>query len=128
VAKSADVVASHRARRMDARWRRYLSAANNRVERLLMGVDVHDAHSSMLLTRRAVDQIAPNVVSRSALIPGGIHARAAKMGLSIEEIEIEHRPRLAGVQTGAAFSEIVKVQLDLLRLKRRLRREAARTT
>jgi glycosyltransferase involved in cell wall biosynthesis len=121
----ADVVASHRVRRADAPWRRYLSAANNRVERLLMGVDVHDAHSSMALTRRAVDLLVPQIVSSSALIPAEILARAKDEGLAISEIEIEHHPRAAGQQTGATPGEIIGVQVDLLRLRRRLRRERA---
>jgi glycosyltransferase involved in cell wall biosynthesis len=124
-AEGADVIASHRVKRADAPWRRYLSAANNRVERLVMGVDVHDAHSSMALTRRAVDALVPHVVSNSALIPAEILVRANEAGLRIAEIEIEHHPRAAGRQTGAKPSEIVGVQLDLLRLRRRLRRERA---
>jgi glycosyltransferase involved in cell wall biosynthesis len=122
-AESADVVASHRVRRADPPWRRWLAAANNRFERALMGVKVHDAHSSMLLTRKAVDEVVPGVVSRSALIAAEILVRAKSAGLPIGEIEIEHHPRVAGRQTGAKPSEIVKVQLDLLQLRRRLRRE-----
>jgi glycosyltransferase involved in cell wall biosynthesis len=122
-AKSADVVASHRTHRADASWRRWLSAANNRVERLLMGVDVHDAHSSMALTRRAVDALVPSVVSSSALIPAELLVRASRLGLGITEVEIEHHRRMAGRQTGAKPSEILRVQLDLLRLRRRLARE-----
>jgi hypothetical protein len=49
------------------------------------------------------------------------------MGIPIAEIEIEHHPRAAGEQTGAAPSEILKVQLDLLRLRSRLRRESPNT-
>jgi glycosyltransferase involved in cell wall biosynthesis len=124
-ARNADVVASHRVQRADAPWRRYLSAANNRVERLLMGVDVHDAHSSMALTRRAVDLLVPQIVSSSALIPAEILARAKEQGLAIAEIEIDHHPRAAGEQTGASAGEIIGVQVDLIRLRRRLRRERA---
>jgi glycosyltransferase involved in cell wall biosynthesis len=123
-AERADVIASHRVQRADAAWRRYLSAANNRVERLIMGVKVHDAHSSMALTRTAVDEILPSVISNSALIPAEILVRAKRTGIPIAEIEIDHHPRAAGEQTGAAPSEILKVQLDLLRLRSRLRRES----
>jgi glycosyltransferase involved in cell wall biosynthesis len=122
-ADSADVVASHRVSRADPLWRRGLARANNRLERALMGVNVHDAHSSMLLTRRAVEEVLPRVVSRSALIPAEILVRAKRAGLPIAEVDIEHHPRAAGRQTGAKPSEIVKVQLDLLRLRRRLARE-----
>jgi glycosyltransferase involved in cell wall biosynthesis len=122
-AEHADVIASHRVQRADAAWRRHLSAANNRVERFLMGVSVHDAHSSMALTRRAVDQVVSDVMSRSAVIPAEILVRAKRAHLPIAEIPIEHHPRAAGRQTGAAPSEILKVQADLLKLRMRLWRQ-----
>jgi glycosyltransferase involved in cell wall biosynthesis len=125
-AERADVIASHRVVRADAAWRRYLSMANNQVERLLMGVKVRDAHSSMALTRRAVDQIIPSVISNSALIPAEILVRAKHSGVPIAEIEIAHFPRAAGRQTGAAPLEILKVQADLVRLRIRLSRENGR--
>lgn len=117
-AREADIVASHRVARADNRVRRVISAANNRVERWLIGIDVHDAHSSMAFTRRAVDEVIPDVVSNSALIPAEILLRAHRKGLRVAEIEIEHYARTAGRQTGARLSEIVGVQLDLLRLRR----------
>jgi glycosyltransferase involved in cell wall biosynthesis len=122
--RAADIVASRRVDRADNLFRRLLSAANNRIERLLMGVDVHDAHSSMLLNRRALDEIVPLVVSNSALIPAELLVRARQRGLRINEVEVDHYPRAAGRQTGAKFSELVRVQLDLLRLRRLLARES----
>jgi glycosyltransferase involved in cell wall biosynthesis len=121
-----DIVASRRVNRADNPWRRFLARANNRVERVVMGVDVHDAHSAMLANRRALDEIVPLVKSRSALIPAELMFRARQHGLRITEIDVEHHPRVAGRQTGALISEILKVQLDMLRLRRRLAREARR--
>jgi glycosyltransferase involved in cell wall biosynthesis len=123
-AATADVVASHRVARADGLARRLLSAANNRIERLMMGLGVHDAHSSMLLNRRALDLVVPRVVSRSALIPAEILMRAERARLRVAEIEIGHHPRVAGRQTGAKPSEVLGVQLDLVKLRRRLRSEA----
>ncbi|HWH44541.1 MAG TPA: glycosyltransferase family 2 protein [Thermoleophilaceae bacterium] len=119
----ADIVASHRVNRADNAMRRFISAVNNRVERMVIGVDVNDAHSSMAFTRRAVDELIPSVVSQSALIPAEILLRAHRKGISVTEIEIEHFPRVAGRQTGATLSEIAGVQLDLLRLRRTVARE-----
>jgi glycosyltransferase involved in cell wall biosynthesis len=127
-ATQADVVASHRANRADNLFRRLLSRANNHVERLFMGVRVHDAHSAMLVNRRVLDEIVPQIISRSALIPAELLLRAHRHGLRVTEVEVEHYPRVAGEQTGADFLEIVAVQLDLLRLRRRLAREARRKT
>ena len=123
-ADRADIVASRRADRADNVLRRVLSWLNNRVEKLVMGVDVRDAHSSMLLNRRALDEVVPLITSRSALIPAELLVRARQRGLRITEIDIEHHPRVAGRQTGVELWQIVGVQVDLLRLRRRLAREA----
>jgi glycosyltransferase involved in cell wall biosynthesis len=125
-AEHADVVTSRRVNRADNAARRFLSWANNRVERLLMGVEVHDAHSSMLVNRRVLDQIIPLIVSNSALIPAELLVRARQHGLRITEVDVEHHPRLIGRQTGAKIGGILLVHLDLLRLRRLLRRERRR--
>jgi glycosyltransferase involved in cell wall biosynthesis len=125
-AERADVVASRRLARADNVFRRFLARANNVVERVVIGVDVHDAHSAMLVNRRALDDVVPLVRSRSALIPAELLYRAKQRGLRITEVDVEHFPRRAGRQTGAKFTEILKVQLDLLQLRRRLAREARR--
>jgi glycosyltransferase involved in cell wall biosynthesis len=123
----ADVVASRRVARADNAVRRFLSWANNRVERLLMAVDVHDAHSSMLVNRRVLDEIVPVIRSTSAVIPAELLVRAKQAGLRIVEVDIDHYPRATGRQTGVKPSEILRVQMDMLRLRRRLAREARPT-
>jgi glycosyltransferase involved in cell wall biosynthesis len=125
-AERADVVASRRLARADNVFRRFLARANNVVERLVIGVDVHDAHSAMLVNRQALEEVVPLVRSRSALIPAELLYRAKQRGLRITEVDVEHFPRRAGRQTGAKFTEILKVQLDLLQLRRRLARETRR--
>ena len=125
-AERGDVVASRRLARADNLFRRFLARANNVVERIVIGVDVHDAHSAMLVNRRALDEVVPLVRSRSALIPAELLYRAKQRGLRITEVDVEHFPRRAGRQTGAKFTEILKVQLDLMQLRRRLAREARR--
>jgi glycosyltransferase involved in cell wall biosynthesis len=122
-ARDADVVASNRVARTEGPWRRLLSSLNNRLERALMGVDVHDAHSAMALTRRAVDLLCPQISSSSALIPAELLVRARGHGLRIAEIEVEHFPRVAGRPTGVKPSEIIRVPPDLARLRVRLARE-----
>lgn len=126
-ASRGDIVASRRVHRADNVFRLLLARANNVVERLVMGIDVHDAHSAMLLNRKALDTVAPLVGSRSALIPAELLFRARQHGLRIVEVDVEHHPRRAGRQTGANFSEILKVQIDLLQLRIRLGRERRNT-
>jgi glycosyltransferase involved in cell wall biosynthesis len=122
-AERGDVVASRRVNRADNVFRRLLARANNLVERVVMGIDVHDAHSAMLVNRRALEEVVPLVRSRSALIPAELLFRARQRRLRIAEVDVEHRPRMAGRQTGAKLGEILKVQMDLLRLRIRLARE-----
>lgn len=122
-AADADIVASRRVNRADNVARRALSLANNRVERFVMGVNVRDAHSSMLVNRRVLDEVVPLIMSRSALIPAELLLRARRRGFRITEVDISHHPRAAGRQTGAKFSEILKVQFDMLRLRRAIARE-----
>jgi glycosyltransferase involved in cell wall biosynthesis len=122
-AERGDVVASRRINRADNVFRRLLARANNLVERVVMGIDVHDAHSAMLVNRRALEEVVPLVRSRSALIPAELLFRARQRRLRIAEVDVEHRPRMAGRQTGAKLGEILKVQMDLLRLRIRLARE-----
>ena len=122
-AELGDIVASRRVHRADNVLRRFLARANNVVERVVMGIDVHDAHSAMLINRRVLDTVVPLVRSRSALIPAELLFRARQQNLRITEVDVSHHPRRAGRQTGAKFTEILKVQLDLLRLRLRLARE-----
>jgi dolichol-phosphate mannosyltransferase len=119
----ADVIASRRVPRADPWFRRTIAKANNIAERMLFRVPVHDAHSSMLLTRRALDSVIPNVRSRSAVIAIEILARARRLGLGVHEIEIPHRSRMSGEQTGVRPSEVLLAQADLLRLAWKLSRE-----
>jgi glycosyltransferase involved in cell wall biosynthesis len=127
-ARDADIVASRRFPRADPWFRRMISATNNIAERVLLRVPVHDAHSSMLLTRRALDVIVPKVKSRSAVIAVEILARARRIELKIQEIDIPHRPRVYGQQTGVRPYEVLLAQADLIRLAWTLRRETARAT
>ena len=119
-AGNADVVASYRRDRADPAWRRVISRLNNVMERLIVRTAVRDAHSAMALTRAAVDAIAPQIVSTSAVIPAEILARAKLLGLRVAEIEIDHHPRTNGIQTGANLPGLVLAQADLIRLRRRL--------
>jgi glycosyltransferase involved in cell wall biosynthesis len=128
LAPEADVVSGHRVHRADGQVRAFISTVNNRVERLILGVEVHDAHSVMAFSRVALDTVVPQVRSASALIPAEILFRARAAGLRIAEVPVPHFPRVAGQQTGVAPSELIGVQVDLVRLRQTLRREARAAT
>jgi glycosyltransferase involved in cell wall biosynthesis len=123
-AQDADIVSGRRVIRADGKLRAFISDVNNRVERYLLGVQVHDAHSVMLFRRSAIDSIIPQVHSRSALIPAEILVRAGMAGLRVTEVPVDHFPRVAGQQTGVAPRELIGVQMDLVKLRLLLRREA----
>jgi hypothetical protein len=82
----------------------------------------------MAFSRVALDTVVPQVRSASALIPAEILFRARAAGLRIAEVPVPHFPRVAGQQTGVAPSELIGVQVDLVRLRQTLRREARAAT
>jgi dolichol-phosphate mannosyltransferase len=124
LAPEADIVSGHRVHRADGWLRDFISRLNNRVERAILGVEVHDAHSVMVFSRAALDSVVPHVRSSSALIPAEVLFRARVAGLRIAEVPVPHFPRVAGQQTGVKPSEVLRVQFDLVKLRRTLRREA----
>lgn len=104
-----DVVYSWRQHRADPPHRLWVSGFYNFLLRLLFGIRVHDVDSSELLTKRAVEQIVPNLNSSSAFITVEILLEAQRQGLDIGEVIIEHRPRVAGQARGLSFAELSRV-------------------
>lgn len=115
-----DVVVGYRRRRADKAVRRLNAWLWGRLVRLALGVRSRDVDSAFkLFRRRVVESI--EMKSRGALISAEILARAARAGFTYTELPVEHRPRVAGKQTGAsprvilrAFRELWKLRKDIL--------------
>jgi glycosyltransferase involved in cell wall biosynthesis len=108
-----DLVSGWRAdRKDDFVSRRLPSVAANRIIRAITGVQVHD-YGCMLKAYRGE-------VARELRLYGEMHrfipAIAADLGARIDELVVNHRPRVAGTSK-YGISRVVRVVLDLLTVK-----------
>ncbi len=109
-----DVVYSWRVDRADPFHRRLISQIYNLLVRTLFGIPVHDADSSSLLTKHAIDTILPKLRSDSAFITVEILIESRDHNLPIGEVNIGHRPRTAGIARGVNIKDLMMVPLNLL--------------
>ena len=121
IRKGADLVYSWRLPRVDPLHRRLISKVYNLVERLMLGISLHDTHSAVLARRRVVEAVGPELVSHSAAIPAELAVRALAHGFRIDEVVIEHHPRTRGTPTGINLRDVMRVPGDLFRFWRTLR-------
>lgn len=112
----ADVVYSWRQRRADPIHRIWISVLYNFILNLFFNIKVHDVDSSELLTKRAVEQILPNLRADNVLITTEILLEAHRQGLSIAEVVIEHRPRIAGKALSGLNLETFRLPINFFRL------------
>jgi glycosyltransferase involved in cell wall biosynthesis len=119
----ADVVSGFRGIRRDPIHRRLNAFLWNRLVRLAFGVRVKDLNCAFKLFRRsALEQAGLHeVASTGATINAELWARLGKANARIREVEVSHRPRRYGQQTGASLRVILRAFQELFRLYRRLR-------
>jgi len=123
--KDADIVCGYRANRQDHFIRKLNACGWNLLVRLLFGYLCRDVDCGFKLFRREVlDRVT--LASDGALIDTELLAGAKARGYRIIEAPVTHRPRVGGAATGANPRVIVRAFRDLLRFRRRLRRELRR--
>jgi dolichol-phosphate mannosyltransferase len=94
-ARRADVVAGRRVDRKDPWRRRFLSAGYNRLVRTLLGTGVRDCDCALKVYRRAVlADLLPT--SRGFFVNAEMLHRARRLGLTVAELPVSHRPRAGG--------------------------------
>jgi glycosyltransferase involved in cell wall biosynthesis len=121
LASDADIVIGIRARRAD-HWRRiWAGRAWNQLCRFAFGFIVHDIDCGFkLLNRAAIAGLDLSSDGAGISLELCVAARAA--GFRISEIEVRHRPRTTGSQTGLRARVVVRGLYELYRLKRRYTR------
>jgi glycosyltransferase involved in cell wall biosynthesis len=123
LAAEADLVAGWRIDRRDPLHRRANAAAWNWLVRRTFGVPVRDVDCAFKLIRRElVDGI--RLTSSGAMISTELLVRAQANGARIRELGVEHRPRVAGEQSGADPRVVARAFRELLELRRELTRPA----
>jgi len=104
-----DVVSGWRKERQDAFLRSALSRLANRLVSVTTGIKLHDTGCSLKAFRASFIHRIEFTGEVHRLLP----VYAAWQGARITEIQVNHRPRVAGVSK-YGFSRIVKLLLDLL--------------
>ncbi|MEA2246020.1 MAG: hypothetical protein QOH46_549 [Solirubrobacteraceae bacterium] len=122
--RDADLVAGWRIARRDPLHRRVNAGAWNRLVRHTFDLRVRDVDCAFKLVRRDVlDGLA--LTSSGAMISTELLVRAQTNGARIRELGVEHRPRLAGEQSGANPRVVLRAFRELRQLRRELGAERA---
>jgi dolichol-phosphate mannosyltransferase len=105
-----DLVIGKRRHKQYGWWRRLVSGAFNALPRLLFGAATHDAGSIKLFRR---DVLAIPLCSRGPFREAERILRARKRGFRVGVVEVEHRPRHGGRESGARWHLIFGALGDL---------------
>ncbi len=120
-ARRTQLAIGYRAKRDDPWHRRLLGKVFSRIfVPLTIGVSVRDVDCALKIIPRELIRSA-DLSSDGALINSELLAIAVADGYSIHEEAVSHFPRLWGEQSGANFTVIAKVFLELYRVRRRVR-------
>ena len=120
LAVDADLVLGWRIDRQDPLHRRVNAAAWNRLVRRAFDLRVRDVDCAFKLVRREVIEDLP-LTSSGAMISTELLVRAQAAGARICELGVQHRPRVAGEQSGANPRVVLRALGELVRLRRELR-------
>lgn len=120
-----DVVIGRRAQRADHLMRRINGKAWTMLSSMLFGLHITDMDCGFKLFRReAIEGL--EMRSEGAMITTELMARLAGRRARIMEVDVNHLPRAAGIQTGNSPKAIFRAFRDLFKLYRELTAAGAR--
>lgn len=122
VRDSADLITGRRARREDSWLRRTMSRVANGVRRRLLRDGVDDSGCALRLFRREVVGSFLPIRTLYSFLP----AFAASHGWRVRQLDVEHRPRLAGQSNYGLIVMSWRPLVDMLALRWLLRRRLPR--
>ena len=112
---SFDIVAGFRKERNDPLHRRVFAEIFNVTVRVLFGVHLRDIDCAFKIFRgdqiRSLELSAPG-----ALINTEIQAKLRRIGATLEQVGVNHYPRIAGHATGGSFRVIVRAMRETILL------------
>jgi glycosyltransferase involved in cell wall biosynthesis len=116
----ADFVLGYRIDRQDPLHRRLNAAAWNWLVGRTFDLPVRDVDCAFKLIRRElVDGVA--LTSSGAMISTELVVRAQANGARVRELGVDHRPRVAGEQSGANLRVVLRAFRELRQLRTELR-------
>ena len=120
---SADIISGYRESRREGLLRRMNARCWGWLVKWLLDFRCRDVDCAFKLYKREIfDRI--ELRSTGALIDAEVLARAAKLGYTITDTPVTHLPRIAGTQTGAKLSVILRAFGELFKLRKDIRRSA----
>jgi glycosyltransferase involved in cell wall biosynthesis len=119
-ADACDIVAGYRARRQDPPHRLLFAWGWNILVRLVLGIRIRDIDCAFKVFHRDVfDRIQIQCVG--AMVNTEIFAQAARFGMTVTEVRVNHFPRRHGKSTGGNLAVIRKAFRELIRIRRKSR-------
>lgn len=108
-----DIVAGFRMERNDPAIRRLNAEVFNIAVRILFGVHLRDLDCAFKVFRG--DQLRSlNLISNGALINCEMQAKLRRHGATLQQVGVQHYPRVAGTPTGGDIKVILKAMRDIL--------------
>lgn len=123
-APESDLVLGYRKHRADSAHRRGYATVWRLLMWMLLGVRVRDVNCGFKLMRTAFVQ-SLDLRATGALISAELLAKAQGRGARMMEVEVSHRPRLHGHQTGGDPRVLLRAYVELARLWWRIRQFSA---
>jgi hypothetical protein len=117
--READLVVGWRLDRQDPLHRRVNAAAWNLLVRHAFDLKVRDVDCAFKLIRREVVE-GLTLTSSGAMISTELLVRAQANGARVRELGVEHRPRVAGEQSGASPRVVLRAFQELRQLRHEL--------
>ena len=118
--EEADMALGWRVRRADSAIRVINAKAYMMMLRLLLGLKVRDVDCAFkLIPRQVIERV--RLRSTGALISAELLAKARHAGFTYAEVGVSHYPRLAGEQSGARLSVILRMFRELWKLRGELK-------
>lgn len=117
-----DLILGYRKNRRDP-WHRKLNAYLwGSLVKLLFGFKVRDVDCAFkMFKRKVVDKV--ELTAGGAMVSTELLARANKAGFKFVEVGVTHYPRVAGTQTGANLSVILRAFRELFKLYARIKNQ-----
>jgi glycosyltransferase involved in cell wall biosynthesis len=119
-AGEADLVVGRRASRADPLGRRVAAGMWNRLVRIIFRLPVRDVDCAFKLMRSSLVQEL-DLTADGAMVSTELLARALTSGATVVELDVTHRPRLAGEQSGGSASVIARALRELVLVGRSLK-------
>jgi glycosyltransferase involved in cell wall biosynthesis len=114
-----DIVSCYRINRQDPLIRKFNAWCWTKLVNFVFGMHIRDVDCSFKLYKRVIfDNI--QMCSTGALIDAEILARAIRKGYTVVQRGVHHYPRVAGEQTGAKISVILRAFKELFKLRKQI--------